>query len=113
VRYRPYYYARFFQQGKEVWRSLKTQHFSVARARLAEKMAEHEDRKGIEVDAGNAKMAVGQAATLYKREFDKRVRVKRRARQFWLEIFKALGASGPNWIGWKRAASRRQRAAIG
>ena len=30
------YYARAFAGGKEVWKSLKTSHFSVAQARLAE-----------------------------------------------------------------------------
>jgi hypothetical protein len=30
------YYARAFAGGKQVWKSLKTSHFSVAQARLAE-----------------------------------------------------------------------------
>jgi hypothetical protein len=29
------YYARFYLKGKEIWRALKTSHFSVAEARLA------------------------------------------------------------------------------
>jgi hypothetical protein len=35
------YYARAFAGGKEVWKSLKTSHFSVAQARLAEFLKEH------------------------------------------------------------------------
>jgi hypothetical protein len=50
------YYARLFHQGKEVWRLPKTEHFSVASARLAEKLREHEERKDIKVDTGDAKM---------------------------------------------------------
>jgi hypothetical protein len=38
------YYARAFAGGKEVWKSLKTSHFSVAGAKLAEFLKEH--RKG-------------------------------------------------------------------
>jgi hypothetical protein len=38
------YYARAFAGGKEVWKSLKTSHFSVAEAKLAEFLKEH--RKG-------------------------------------------------------------------
>ena len=34
------YYARAFAGGKEVWKSLKTSHFSVAQARLAEFLKE-------------------------------------------------------------------------
>jgi hypothetical protein len=35
------YYARAFAGGKEVWKSLKTSHFSVAEAKLAEFLKEH------------------------------------------------------------------------
>jgi phosphatidylserine decarboxylase len=38
------YYARAFASGKEVWKSLKTSHFSVAQARLAEFLKEHRQR---------------------------------------------------------------------
>ena len=34
------YYARVFAKGKEVWKSLKTSHYSVAQARLAEFLKE-------------------------------------------------------------------------
>jgi hypothetical protein len=35
------YYARAFAGGKEVWKSVKTSHFSVAQAKLAEFIKEH------------------------------------------------------------------------
>jgi hypothetical protein len=38
------YYARAFAGGKEVWKSLKTSHFSVAEAKLAEFLKEHRER---------------------------------------------------------------------
>ena len=40
------YYARVFGNGKEVWKSLKTSHFSVAQARLAEFLKDHRQRVG-------------------------------------------------------------------
>jgi hypothetical protein len=35
------YYARAYDRGKEVWRSLRTSHFSVAQAKLTEFLREH------------------------------------------------------------------------
>ena len=32
------YYARLYLNGKEIWKSLKTSHYSVAEARLANKV---------------------------------------------------------------------------
>jgi hypothetical protein len=40
------YYARIFGNGKEVWKSLKTSHFQVAQARLAEFLKDHRQRVG-------------------------------------------------------------------
>jgi hypothetical protein len=36
----------------------------VAEARLAEKLKEHRERKGKEIDSSNAKMTFGDAGTL-------------------------------------------------
>ena len=38
------YYARVFSGGKEVWKSLRTTHFSVAQAKLAEFLKDHRKR---------------------------------------------------------------------
>src|SRR4051794_24440135 len=38
------YYARAFAGGKEVWKSLKTSHYGVTEAKLAEFMREHRER---------------------------------------------------------------------
>ena len=42
------YYARAYANGKEVWRSLKTKHFSVAEARLAEFLKEHRQTRNAQ-----------------------------------------------------------------
>src|SRR5215472_11308680 len=60
------YYARVSVGGKEVWKSLRTSHLSVAQARLAEFLKEHRRRAG-NGGGGNgsgisAKMTFGEAA---------------------------------------------------
>ncbi len=47
------YYARAFAGGKEVWQSLKTSHYSVAQAKLAEFLKEHRER----VSNGNGEVS--------------------------------------------------------
>ena len=58
------YYARLYLRGKELWKSLKTFHFSVAEARLAALQKEHRKTRGKEVDTSNAKMTVDEAMQL-------------------------------------------------
>ena len=50
------YNARLYLNGKEIWKSLKTTHYSVAEARLVVALKEHRERKGKEIDTSNAKM---------------------------------------------------------
>src|SRR5262252_17630 len=66
------YYARVSAGGKEVWKSLKTLHLSVAQARLAEFLKEHRQRVG---NGGgdslvSVKMAFGAAAEEHLRNLD-------------------------------------------
>jgi hypothetical protein len=53
------YYARAFAGGKEVWRSLKTSHFSVAQTKLAEFLKEHRQRLSSANLEVSAKMTFG------------------------------------------------------
>ena len=39
------YYARTFGNNKEIWKSLRTTHFSVAKARLAEFLREQREKQ--------------------------------------------------------------------
>src|SRR5512133_3471611 len=61
------YYARAFANGKEVWRSLKTSHFSVAQARLAEFLKEHRQRVSNGNGQVSAKMTFGEGAAILLR----------------------------------------------
>ena len=89
------YYARLFLNGKEIWKSLKTQHLSVAQAKLAEIQKEHRKRRGQEVDPANAKMTFGQAAVLYTRRVEENPSLKRRTRKYHAETLAALLKSWP------------------
>ena len=94
------YYARVFGNGKEVWKSLKTPHFQVAQARLAEFLKDHRQRAGNgrdRKDSGiSAKMTFGEAAESHLRDLDNNVKLKPRTRAYYRERLHALEKSWPN-----------------
>jgi integrase len=93
------YYARVWSGGKEVWKSLKTSHFSMAQARLAEFLREHRQRAGngsSGKDSGvSAKMTFGQAAGVHLQNLDDNVSIKPRTRAYYRERLRALEKSWP------------------
>jgi len=89
------YYARAFAGGKEVWKSLKTSHFSVAQARLAEFLKEHRQRISNGNGEVSAKMPFGEAAAIHLRNLDDNVRINPRTRHYWLQRLAALIKSWP------------------
>ena len=89
------YYARAFAGGKEVWKSLKTSHFSVAEAKLAEFLKEHRQRRSNGNGEVSAKMTFGEAAAIHLRNLDDNVRIKPRTRDYWRECLAALQKSWP------------------
>jgi integrase len=93
------YYARVSVQGKEVWKSLRTSHLSVAQARLAEFLKEHRQRVGNggggKDSLVSAKMTFGAAAQEHLRNLDNNVRLKPRTCAYWQERLNALEKSWP------------------
>ena len=89
------YYARLFLHGKEIWKSLKTSHFSVAEARLAAVQKEQRGLRSKDVDTADARMTFGQAASLHMERVNKSVAIKRRTRQYWKQTLDALLKSWP------------------
>src|SRR5436190_22248610 len=93
------YYARAFTGGKEVWKSLKTSHFSVAQARLAEFLKEHRQRVGNggggKDSSISAKMTFGEAAMSHLRDLDNNVEIKPRTRDYYRERLRALEKCWP------------------
>jgi len=70
------YYARAFAGGKEVWKSLKTSHLSVAQAKLAVFLKEHRERVSNGNSEVSAKMTLGEAAAIHLRNLDDNPRIK-------------------------------------
>ena len=89
------YYARAFAGGKEVWRSLKTSHFSVAEAKLAEFLKEHRQRRSNGNGEVSAKMTFGEAATTHLRNLEDNLSIKPRTRHYWRQRLAALIKSWP------------------
>jgi integrase len=89
------YYARAFAGGKEVWKSLKTTHFSVAEAKLAEFLKEHRERRSNGNGEVSAKMTFGEAAAIHLRNLDDNLSIKPRTRDYWREVLAALVKSWP------------------
>jgi integrase len=89
------YYARAFAGGKEVWKSLKTSHFSVAEAKLAEFLKDHRERRKNANGEATPKMTFGQAAAIHLRNLDDNLRIKPRTRDYWREVLAALLRSWP------------------
>jgi hypothetical protein len=89
------YYARAFAGGKEVWKSLKTSHFSVAEAKLAEFLKEHRQRRSNGNGEVSPKMTFGQAAAIHLRNLADNLNIKPRTREYWREVLAALMKSWP------------------
>jgi integrase len=89
------YYARAFADGKEVWKSLKTSHFSVAQAKLAAFLKEHRERVRNGGDGLSAKMTFGESAAIHLANLKDNPRIKPRTRDYWGECLAALQKSWP------------------
>lgn len=90
------YYARAFAGGKEVWRSLKTSHYSVAEAKLAEFLKEHRERVSNGNGEVSTKMTFGQALKIHQKNQSDDVTIKPSTRHYWHQIFVALLKSWPS-----------------
>ncbi len=89
------YYARAFANNKEIWKSLRTDHFSVAKARLAEFLREHREKRATGVTEGSSKMTFGEALKILQQRQADNVAIKPSTRHYWNQIFIALLKSWP------------------
>jgi len=89
------YYARAFAGGKEVWRSLKTSHYSVAEAKLAEFLKEHRERVSNGNGEVSAKMTFREALKIHQQNQSDNVTIKLATRHYWNQIFLAVLKSWP------------------
>jgi integrase len=89
------YYARTYANGKEVWKSLRTAHFSVAKARLAEFLREHREKQAPAISDASAKMTFAEALKLHKQRLEDDVTLKPTTRHYWSQIFTSLLKTWP------------------
>jgi integrase len=89
------YYARAFAGGKEVWKSLKTSHYSVAQSKLARFLEEHRERVSNGNAEVSAKMTFGEALKIHQQNQADDPRIKPATRHYWNQIFLALLKSWP------------------
>lgn len=90
------YYARTFAHNKEIWKSLRTGHFSVAKPRLAEFLRQHRGKQVAAANHSSAKMTFGEALAIHLQSLDDDVTIKPNTRRYWQQIFKALLKSWPD-----------------
>src|SRR5215472_5535380 len=63
-----YYYAITYATKKQIWKSLRTKHYSVAQARLAEYLKDHRRRVArIGPQTPTPRMTCGEALQLHRR----------------------------------------------
>ena len=98
------YYARTFNNNKEIWKSLRTSHFSVAKARLAEFLREHREKQVDGLSAASAKMTFGEALKIHEQNQADDVTIKPTTRHYWKQVFVALQKS---WAGLEDRELRR------
>jgi hypothetical protein len=72
------HYARAYAGSKEFWKSLRTSHFSVAQARLAEFLKDHRERHQGTADDGSAsgKMKFREAAEIHLQNLNDDLEIK-------------------------------------
>src|SRR6476659_469400 len=81
------YYARAFAGGKEVWKSLKTSHYSVAQSKLARFLEEHRERLANASAEASAKMTFGEALKVHQQNQADDVTIKPATRHYWNQVF--------------------------
>ena len=89
------YYARAFANNKEIWKTLGTYHFSVAKARLAEFLREQRHTQVVASSRSSAKMTFGEALVLHLRNLEDERTIKPATKHYWRQIFVALIKSWP------------------
>ena len=89
------YYARAFAGGKEVWKALKTSHYRVAEAKLAEFLKDHRERISNGNGEVSAKITFGEALKIHQQNQSDDVTIKPTTRHYWNQIFVAPLKSWP------------------
>jgi integrase len=89
------YYARFYRDGKEVWRSLKTDVFGVAKYRLAEELKGFRSVAKVAKTVETGRGTVEQLAQLYLVKVQNNPSLKASTRLDYVNLIKAIFRSWP------------------
>jgi integrase len=84
------YYARLFNAGKQIWRSLKTPLFSVAEARLDAQLTEHRKHKVKNTSVAQGKLTFSDALSVVNGKLKSDPKLKPATRKYHAEIFAAI-----------------------
>ena len=89
------YYARTFNNNKEIWKSLRTSHFSVAKARLAEFLRQHREKQVAAANHSSARITFAEALAIHLQNLADDVMIKPSTRHYWKQVFTSLLKSWP------------------
>ena len=88
------YYARIFRDGKETWKSLKTDTFSVAKQKLRKELAALPSRRKI---ANGSGQTLSDLAVIRRVEIRKNVKLKRRSKDYYFECLDVIENTFPGF----------------
>jgi integrase len=88
------YYLRVIRQGREVWRTMKTSDYSVAKAKLSDKLAEIHHTRSLD-SALSSRSTFGEVAALYAQRIQTDTGTKASTKAYWMQCIKALFRSWP------------------
>lgn len=103
------YYVRVRLNGKQVWRSTKTQLLEVAKRRATKILSEEQERAGI-VPEANDRLTVGEAITLREKQLDNDPSLKPATRHYWRQCHATLLKTWPGLKKRDLSSIRRQEA---
>lgn len=103
------YYVRVRVNGKQVWRSTKTQVLEIAKRRVKTILAEEQERAGI-VPETNDRLTVGEAIVLRERQLDNDPSLKPATRHYWRQCHATLLKTWPGLKNRDLSSIRRQEA---
>jgi integrase len=103
------YYVRVRVNGKQVWRSTKTQVLEIAKRRIKTILAEEQERAGI-VPETNDRLTVGEAIVLRERQLDNDPSLKPATRHYWRQCHATLLKTWPGLKNRDLSSIRRQEA---
>lgn len=103
------YYVRVRLNGKQVWRSTKTQVLEVAKRRVTKILSEEQERAGI-VPEANDRLSVGEAIILREKQLDNDPSLKPATRHYWRQCHATLLKTWPGLKKRDLSSIRRQEA---